>query len=125
MFRLIIAGGRDFVNQNLAFEKIDYLIGDNDKSQIVIVCGMARGADTLGLHYAEHNDLEILKFHAKWDVYGKRAGYMRNEEMAKNADGLLAFWDGSSRGTMHMINLARQYKLQVAIYNYITGEWSA
>ena len=60
----------------------------------------------------------MLSFPADWDKYGKAAGYKRNEEMARNADALIAFWDGKSRGTKHMIDLAKKYDLQARIVMY-------
>lgn len=90
----------------------------NVKDEITVVCGKARGADTLGERYAEERGYAVHYFPADWDRYGKSAGHIRNEEMAKNADALVAFWDGKSRGTKDMIKLARQYGLRVRVKNY-------
>lgn len=66
----------------------------------------------------------MLKFQADWDRYGKSAGYRRNAEMAKfaseegNKGVLIAFWDGESRGTKNMIDLAKRYGLKVHVVNY-------
>ena len=54
-------------------------------------------------------------FFAKWDLYGKSAGYKRNVEMANNADMLIAFWDGTSKGTKHMINIMHEQNKKVII----------
>ena len=59
----------------------------------------------------------LTRFPADWNK-GKSAGYIRNEKMANYADALIAFWNGMSRGTEHMINLAKQYKLKIRICNY-------
>ena len=89
-----------------------------------IISGGARGADTLGERFANEMGLEISRFIPDWDGLGKRAGYVRNAEMAKFAveDGnygvLIAFWDGQSRGTKHMIDLAKRYGLEVHVVNY-------
>ena len=50
----------------------------------------------------------------------QQIGYIRNEEMAKNADALVAFWDGESHGTKHMIELANRYGLKVRVKRYGT-----
>lgn len=61
---------------------------------------------------------------ANWDLYGKSAGYRRNEDMAKyakedtNIGVLIAFWDRVSKGTKHMIDLANKYRLRVFVVNY-------
>ena len=38
--------------------------------------------------------------------------------MAKYADACIVFWDGISKGTEHMINLAKQYNIQLSIVKY-------
>lgn len=83
---------------------------------------MARGADSLGGMYAEENDLKLHKFPANWDLHGRKAGPLRNIEMAKFADSLLALWDGKSKGTKHMIDEARRRGLKVWVYKYYNNE---
>ena len=116
MFKVIVAGGRDFSDYDLLKSKLDNLLVDRDP--VEIVSGTARGADKLGEFYAKRTQLAVALFPANWDLYGKSAGYRRNEEMAEYADALVAFWDGKSRGTMHMINLATSAGLQVRVVNY-------
>lgn len=79
-----------------------------DESKITeVVCGMARGADLAGLRYAAQTGIPVKKFPADWDRYGRRAGILRNAEMAEYADVGVGFWDGESRGTAHMIETLR------------------
>lgn len=119
IFKVIIAGGRDFSNYELLQEKCDHLLRNKLLTHNVeIVSGCARGADALGIKYAEELKLNVLKFPADWEKFGKRAGYLRNEQMAEVADVLIAFWDGKSKGTKHMIDLADKYKLFVRIIHY-------
>lgn len=99
--KVIVAGGRDFCNYDLLAEKLDYLL--SNQTDIVIVCGEAKGADSLGKMYAQCRKYKVLSYPADWKKYGKSAGIRRNKEMAKVADGLVAFWDGKSRGTANMI----------------------
>lgn len=117
IFRVIIAGGRLFDDYAYLKDSMDYLL-QNVKDEIAVICGKARGADTLGEKYAKERGYTVHYFPADWDRYGKSAGYIRNEEMAKNADALVAFWDGKSRGTKNMIKLAHQYGLRVRVKNY-------
>ena len=117
MFRVIIAGSRDFDNYDFLRKKMGFLLQDI-KEEIVIICGMARGADLLGKRYAEENSYRVLEYPAQWDKYGKRAGYLRNIEMAENADALVAFWDGRSKGTKHMIDIAINRDLKVRVIKY-------
>ena len=123
--RIIVAGGRDFDDYELLkhtlkkyLEELDIV----DLSQIVIISGAARGADTLGEHFAYDYEIAVRRFPAKWDELGKRAGWVRNAEMAKYAAEkhgvLFAFWDGKSRGTKNMIDLANRYGLEVHVVDY-------
>lgn len=115
-FYVIIAGGRDFKDYNLLKETCAKALAN--KSKIEIVSGTAEGADKLGEQYALLRGFQIKRFPADWKVYGKAAGYKRNEEMALYADALIAFWDGKSRGTAHMINLAKEHGLKVKVVKY-------
>lgn len=118
VFRVIIAGGRDFSDYEMLLAQMDKLLVRYKPQEIQIVCGEARGADTLGKRYAQERGIQVTSFPADWERYGKRAGYLRNAEMAENADALVAFWDGKSRGTANMIELARQRGLQIRIIRY-------
>lgn len=115
MIKVIIAGGRDFSNEALLTESCNKLLIGSD---FEIVSGTARGADRLGEFYAIDRNFQIKRFPPDWDTYGKRAGYLRNQEMAEYADMLIAFWDGQSKGTKHMIDLATQKGLTVHIVKY-------
>lgn len=117
MFRVIVAGGRDFSNYELLESKLNRIL-QNITDEIVIVCGMARGADTLGERYAKANGIRVEYYPADWNKYGKSAGYIRNEQMAKNADALIAFWDGKSKGTKNMIDIAEKYRLKIRTVRY-------
>ena len=140
MVRIIIAGGREFNDYELLKQSVNDIIFDlerrnavtgignasrvNEKHLIEFVSGTARGADQLGEKYVSESIWSVKRFPANWDLYGKRAGYIRNEQMAKysmsdNSYGvLIAFWDGKSRGTKHMIDLANKHGLEVHVVNY-------
>ncbi len=117
MFKIIIAGGRDFCDYDFLQATMDEFLA-NIADGITIVCGQAKGADTLGERYAKRKGYNVDYYPANWAQYGKRAGYLRNEQMAKNADALVAFWNGKSRGTKHMIDIATRYGLKVWIKQY-------
>ena len=130
--RVIIAGGRDFNDFKLLESNINKIfkqLSDEklisiyvNESNIEIICGKARGADTLGEQFAKEYKLSIKYFPADWNTYGKSAGYRRNAEMAnyaKEDNGvLIAFWDGKSKGTKHMIDLAKSNNIKVFIISY-------
>ena len=116
MIKVIIAGGRDFQDWNKLVDVCDRAFINHN--EIEIVSGCANGADKLGERYANERGHQIKRFPADWDKYGKGAGYRRNAEMANYAGALIAFWDGLSRGTAHMINLAKEKGLKVLIITY-------
>lgn len=118
--RIIIAGGRDFTNTGMAFSCLESLVNAGD----VIISGHASGADTIGEFYAQKNGLPCELYPADWKKYGKAAGPIRNEEMAKTADMLIAFWDGKSRGTKSMIGLAKKHGCRVVVFDYYGIEGS-
>ena len=119
IYKIIIAGGRDFMNYNLLKEKTNKILQEKKVThKIVIISGCARGADTLGLRYASENTFDVEEYPADWDKYGKKAGYVRNVEMAENADALIAFWDGKSKGTKHMIDIATERNLPIRVIRY-------
>lgn len=60
----------------------------------------------------------MKRFPADWGKYGKSAGVLRNKQMAEYADGLIAFWDGKSRGTANMIETAKGLGLRVRVARY-------
>jgi hypothetical protein len=113
--KVIIAGSRNFNDYNLLKTSCDNLL--TQFTNIEIVSGTARGADKLGERYAMEKGYSIKEFPANWSL-GKSAGYIRNDEMAQYADMLIAFWDGTSKGTKHMIDLANKRSINVEIVNY-------
>ncbi len=83
-----------------------------------VLCGMAKGADELGKQWAIDCGVPIDSYPAVWRIgesYDRFAGFKRNIQMAKDAQALIALWDGRSPGTKHMINTAKQHKLRVHI----------
>lgn len=108
--KVIIAGSRTFNDYKLLLRSAwDFM--NNVGSITEIVSGTASGADQLGEQFAEEFNIPVARFPAKWDLYGKSAGYKRNLEMANYADALIAFRVNGSMGTTHMINIAREKKL--------------
>jgi hypothetical protein len=90
MFRVIVAGSRDFTDYEMLKAHLDKLLMFiSVKDSIQIVCGGARGSDTLGERYAKERGYDIAYFEADWDTHGKSAGYKRNVLMAENADALV------------------------------------
>jgi hypothetical protein len=130
---VIIAGSREFNHYETLRKSCDYYL--QNEIAIEIVSGTAPGADQLGERYAIEKGYPIKPFPADWEntdgkpeheigrrrdgrLYWKLAGHVRNEEMAKYADALIAFWDGKSTGTKNMIEQAKKHNLEIRIFNY-------
>lgn len=71
-----------------------------------VVSGGCRGIDREGVSVAGLHDIPISVFPADWKKHGRAAGPIRNKEMACYADSLILIWDGKSRGSNSMRNIA-------------------
>lgn len=118
MNRVIIAGGRNIVDKSL----IKVVILESNIKIDECVSGCANGVDKISAQICRDLNIPVKEFPAKWDEFGKSAGYRRNEEMAKyvGKDGfLILIWDGASKGSGHMRDLAKKYGL--TIFEKIVG----
>ena len=109
--KLIIAGSRTFTDYQLLCQTLA-----PEKHRITqVITGGARGADRLGIRWAVSHSVRLKGFPADWQRFGKSAGYRRNEQMAQAGDVLIAFWDGQSPGTAHMVQCMRQMGKPVVV----------
>lgn len=102
--KVIIAGSRTLNDYNFVKTQIEKL----NLNITEIVCGEAKGADSLGKQWAEENNIPVKSFYPEWERLGRAAGIIRNHLMGDYADYLIVFWDGKSRGTKDMINYMQQ-----------------
>ena len=99
-----IVGSRNFKDYNILSEKLEHI-----KPEIkVVISGGAPGADRLAEKWAKEHGKSLTVYPADWLTYGKSAGYIRNADIVKNSDKIIAFWDGESKGTKHTINLCKK-----------------
>ena len=117
--KVAVIGSRDFNDRKLLYET---LTRNYDRIKLVI-SGGARGADTLAVRWAEDYGVPYLVFPAMWHnpftgEHDKGAGFRRNRQIIEQADTVLAFWDGSSRGTAHSIDIATQLGKPVKIISF-------
>lgn len=116
MFKVIIAGGRDYTNFQQLTLTMDALL--KYKAAVTIISGGARGADSLGERYAKLRGYTYIVMKADWDKYGKRAGYLRNKDMLDEASAAVCFWNGISRGTANMIDITMQSGKPLRVVRY-------
>lgn len=110
---IIVAGSRDFADyQAVKTAVLQFVESSYSDCQITIVSGGSKGVDHLGERLADEMGWTKTIVKADWRL-GRGAGPARNTQMAKMADALVAFWDGSSHGTADMIKKAEKAHLPV------------
>ena len=120
--KLAVVGSRDVDQYEVVREILDTIYSYNPEISAV-VSGGARGIDSYGAYWAKENDLPVTEYLPDWNKYGKRAGFVRNELIVKDADYVCAIWDGVSRGTLNSIDLARKYKKKLLVINVMKYEY--
>lgn len=101
--RIVIAGSRDFCYPEYVTRYVELLPLD-----WIVMSGGARGVDTWAEEAARNRGMQVEVYPADWERLGKRAGIDRNYTMAIHMTWATIFWDGQSRGTAHMLQLARE-----------------
>ena len=105
--RIAAIGSRTFTNRSLAEHWLyQYLKTQND----VVVSGGAKGADKICASVAASRGYQVVEHIPDWDKYGKRAGFLRNEDIIKDSDFVLCFWDGISKGSANSLSIAKRLK---------------
>ena len=100
-------------------QELDKLFNENEEfvgKEIKIISGVALGTDALAIDYADKHKLTKILFPANWKRYPRIAGFLRNEDMLSVATHLVAFWDGESTGTRHMIEIAKEKGIPVWVF---------
>ncbi len=114
--RVIVCGSRHWDDRERIAARLFDLSLVTDNLDCTIVHGACRGADRIAAQEAQKIGLLVEPHPADWDRFGKRAGYVRNAEMAAaGADLCIAFWDGLSEGTGHMMRLALEQGIPVEV----------
>ena len=111
-----VVGGRDFND----YERLSKIL--NKLKITKIVSGGAKGADTLAAKYAKDHNIKLEVHYPDWDKYGKSAGYIRNEILVERSEAIIAFWNLSSPGTKHTIQIAKRAGKDVTVINYSNAE---
>lgn len=122
--RVIVAGSRGFTDESYIENTLDLLdILDSFDKAPTLVCGMCPNSPDMTAHDI-WTDLgyPIAEYPADWEQHGRSAGFIRNRQMAHNADILVAFWDGASPGTCDMIHRAIETGLELHVYRIAKEE---
>lgn len=103
--RVAVVGSRGIKVDNLH----DYLPRDTTE----IISGGARGVDCCAREYALSHGIKYTEYLPEYSIFGRSAPLKRNQKIINNADVVLAFWDGSSKGTKYVIDRCRRQGVRV------------
>ena len=106
--KVAVIGSRGLNVSNLG----DYLPQDTTE----IISGGAKGIDSCAREYALAHGIKLTEFLPEYEKYGRAAPLKRNITIIENADLVLAFWDGRSKGTRFVIDNCRKMGVQVRVY---------
>ncbi len=112
--KVAVVGSRSFTDYDLMKRELDKL----PREGLVLVSGGAKGADSLAEKYAQENKLKTIVHKPDWATYGKAAGMIRNATIVAEADLVVAFWDGQSKGTLNTIKTSQKVAKPIAIIIY-------
>jgi hypothetical protein len=105
-----IVGSRNFKDLTAV---VDYVLSLPEGT--LIVSGGAKGVDSVAADAARIKGLVVREYLADWENLGKAAGFIRNKDIVAGAERVVAFWDGTSKGTLSSINLAKQMDKPLAV----------
>src|SRR5438445_13432544 len=114
IMKLVIAGSCTFTD----YQHLCQVLAPDRHRITQVLTGGARGADALGKRWAWSKQVPWKGFKADWERFGKSAGVRRNHQMAQAGDVLVAFWDGQSPGTAHMIQCMEQMGKPVVVVRF-------
>lgn len=119
--RVVIAGSRNcgLIAKNTwdydgLVAKIDQVVQENGLEITEVVSGNANGPDKAGERWAKENGVPLRVMKTNWKL-GRGAAFINNAAMADASDALIVIYDGSSKGTAHMIDAMK--KQSKAVYN--------
>ena len=119
--RVAFVGSRNWTDKEKIKEVVEKYkkIAEKNDDILTVVSGGAQGADSLSVEAAKELGCNTLVFNAKWQVWGKAAGLIRNQEMLDDGDPevVCAFRKGTkSVGTDDMLEKARKRKIPIELY---------
>ena len=97
--RIAVVGSRDIT----VFDIGRYISNAEE-----IVSGGAVGADSCAAEYAKENGIKLTVFLPEYELYGRAAPIVRNKKIVDYSDKIVAFWNGSSKGTLSVIKYAEK-----------------
>lgn len=109
MVKTIIAGSRTITDKAL----VEQAVMESGFHITEVVSGGAKGVDRLGIRWANQHNVPYVILFASWTEHGNSAGPIRNKEMAEYAEALILVWDGKSKGSQSMLDIAKKMNLKI------------
>lgn len=111
--KLAIVGTR---NPSISYEEFKEKLGRVISTNVdTIVSGGAVGIDAFARRFAEENHLQLIEHLPDYSLYGRRAPIVRNSLIVDDADAMVAFPSGESKGTFDSIRKMEQTGKNVKI----------
>ena len=110
--RIGVVGSRGWSDYERVVQVLDAL------QPTEVVSGGAKGADSMGERYAKERGIPTRIFYPKPEDFGGnfgRAAFARNEDIVRNSDFIVAFWDGKSNGTKNSIDHAKRLGIPLMV----------
>lgn len=112
MKKIAVVGSRDFEDYTLMKQILD------EYKPFILVSGGAKGTDALSERYADDRGYQKLIFKPDRKKYARGAYHRRNQAIINEADEMVAFWNGRSKGTSHTISLAEKRGIPIRVITY-------
>lgn len=115
-YRVIIAGSSGFDDYTLFENKCNHFLSEKIKTHnIIILSGTSYRISSIINWYSYEHNLITIPFDAEWGKYGQCAGNISNEKVINCADAVIAFWDGKSKFTKNLIDMAKAKGLPTVV----------
>lgn len=117
--RLLVAGSRNVSDKDFVFKCIDKVYHKYKFKNIVV--GDSKGVGKVAKQYADEKEFGIECFKADWNIYGQKAGEIRNTKMVKELeidDKGIAIWDGKSKDALDCINKLKKENKLLYVFRY-------
>jgi hypothetical protein len=114
---IAVIGSRSFGDAALLASVLDSVaaFGLSRGFELRFVSGGADGADKLAEAWCRERDLPITVIRPDYKMHGRSAPLIRNGDIVRGADGVIAFWDGVSKGTLHALEIAKRFKKLILV----------
>lgn len=114
---ILVCGSRNIKDKDVIYECIENAIQEIDCDDMKLISGDANGVDKISQDWAKDNNVKIDIYQPNWNKYGKAAGPIRNSQMIKNADFVVAIWDEESSGTKDTIIKAKEHNITHIVFD--------